>query len=1723
MDDSLDDDAHSVELNQVTCETPVARPKPRQSRVSKVSMERCSPAAAADSARSSRASRSESKPPLDSDGSAPQRSRRELKRKRGYSPDPTSTYGRRSLASMLNSRPPSPTLPSSSKDADPKVLDLRSLLGNMDRHIVHYEVPSSFHEILPTRLHNLTTAEKYWRKSDDAQKKPRAKRSRKPAVHNPPTLVKVKTESLAVEPEIAVPSVEEEKPKIVARVKAEEDPEDAFCAAPPSTAKKSSAKKRVAAHGLIKLRRPDANGFANSPKEPKEALKNNPINGTRRSKAKTEAVVDQVLAKDEDDVLSQNNAVVSNQPAEAVDLKSAELQDDANPLSESNEGTENRRRLSLEIPTQSGNKRKARRRASLDTDKDVLKDVPPTMGPTPVEATTAVPARISRQVRTLRNSSVASTSKESTPVEPQQPQEQKETISEPNARRRKSTVRQESFAQDLLKNVEKKKARRKSTKSAAEGIGAVTSPPVDQTLDEKSPKEELDNAINEDVLSVAGVEQASVEPEERDLPKKEPKQEETPIIAPEKVEEPEVEQQADEKPAQESTPIQRKSRKSAGGGASVKREPVEAQPSRSRRQVQPPTRFEDFEVCDKRLVKKGTLRGNKDAATPSTSKEELPVTRQRRPVRSLSPTPADNATSMRRKKTQPEAHRHKNDAEQKPDVEASTTLSASEFPNESAEFDPAAPVPPQLQPGDDEQMDSIVDDVVQRTLVQRQEGIGLTRKTSVQKKPSAPRLSFRLRSKGEADQDEPPTPQPAPAQKSFSDDVVVRRMSPVKKDLAPRTHLPKYVPSFKPRLGSLMLADGKQENLGQAINYVLDRMMLEVCKDGVTHHNTWLMSNTQIYRRNREKARQHQQERERLAELGLLPPKPIKPAATHTSELVANRPRRAGRGRHGDDDVLFDMPSPSVDQRPFVPGDKAKPGRVGRPRKLSLDVNSISDPGQHIEAMSPTPSMARDPKQMTFAEFLVRNRLSYTKIVGPMNDFTSDPFYREILPEVWVLSDHCPDPNENAVIDVMGVETDSRLFPPLPTKRLQHLEEARAGAAEICRLLPRPTPMPAQRNGEVPSQQEWGISDALELVDRLELDSVDHLQYDEDDRATYATIKVFADMVQLIQDQSMVDYSCELDLERNGASIHFVLSKKQGDALRDVMLIFNRAYKEQGLKVHRYLMALLPADLLASYILILRHSSALNNYDVNVLNDSLKDVPLQLIAALTDEHPAALLARNPHVGADWEKVAQIMTMKTNCALIDPNLTELHKTTMRKELDDVVFVLVSPSVHHEKWFDEQILCHKYVYKMLGKISHSSVRVTLDLTTLMKRANVLEANLKAVDLIKSAVTTALKSNKDKRVVLVGWGTSTYMNHMVVQTTPGISALINFAFPAITSLGARGSADDDICLTYCPTLFICGDQASDFNDVVMNRLRRNMTSPTGLVIVHGGNTQLNVYANLLAHERVTQKIIERAYLEHIVSFLSKDYTYQPRADLQPLLLNKALHVSNQLIKPAPRSCAARQRATVSTSIDEVASGLTPRDIAPDSPTHSLPAPVGRDFVQPPQQHYAPAPIQQFGQQQQQHHHPGEPNNKKRKMEPYPVDLNSTPPLPMASNAQPTMPPMLSTPGSQTPKLAAPGPAYNNLAAPPTASFASHPPSSQLIPLGRPKPGTGVATATARLRLNAVLNQSGSSFPQRAAMLNGTASLAQPQRRNTVVTMDDSRPLETGPINPADISLDL
>ncbi|KJH44569.1 hypothetical protein DICVIV_09389 [Dictyocaulus viviparus] len=208
----------------------------------------------------------------------------------------------------------------------------------------------------------------------------------------------------------------------------------------------------------------------------------------------------------------------------------------------------------------------------------------------------------------------------------------------------------------------------------------------------------------------------------------------------------------------------------------------------------------------------------------------------------------------------------------------------------------------------------------------------------------------------------------------------------------------------------------------------------------------------------------------------------------------------------------------------------------------------------------------------------------------------------------------------------------------------------------------------------------------------------------------------------------------------------------------------------------------------------------------------------------------------------------------------------------------------------------------------------------------------------------VTKVVREHRQRRVVLVGWGTTCCFNHVVLNSVPGVSAIIDLAYPVLTIDGPRGEPDDDILLTYCPTLFVVGGQACDYHPGFMKMMRSNMIMPSGLVVIGHANSNLLVSCATLSRLRITQRAVCRCIVEQVCDFLSMEWTKRERSRLVPVALNDTFRVDLAQLKNDEKAIQANRKPK-----DDLASGRkkrlaqtplqspVPREASPSSATVS------------------------------------------------------------------------------------------------------------------------------------------------------------------------------------------
>ncbi|KHN81867.1 KAT8 regulatory NSL complex subunit 3 [Toxocara canis] len=467
-------------------------------------------------------------------------------------------------------------------------------------------------------------------------------------------------------------------------------------------------------------------------------------------------------------------------------------------------------------------------------------------------------------------------------------------------------------------------------------------------------------------------------------------------------------------------------------------------------------------------------------------------------------------------------------------------------------------------------------------------------------------------------------------------------------------------------------------------------------------------------------------------------------------------------------------------------------------------------------------------------------RISLRKKLNPlaiglksrMDDDETGDFYREIL----LRGEEIRKGGEKS-----EVEVDIETVAPVEDDELAPSNPAIALASVLGHVSPRPTKL-NEETGEI---EEAGVEGIQQL-----------LATECDERRLLVT-----KMINVISAQ----YTAELATERvvGGMSIQYNTMMKNSYRLRNSIPIFTKEKREAAKWAHKLLIERLPLSMLATYICLLRFCKTSGRTLIDLLlKEETSDDQLKAMNSLIAEFI-------------FEKV------------YDPQAAAISRTLNKRRIDNVYVIAVSPSLSHGD-FRSKEKSHEYIFRTLlpnvvGEVEQ--LRITLPMQS---KFSVCEAAEFAIDTVAKKVAEVRKKRSNMRIVLAGWGTSCVINHQVVNLVPNVSAILDFAFPLKTAEGMRGSVDDDILLTYCPSLFIIGEEALDCDVREMQRMAYRMKAPAGVIVIGSADNNLHVSVLRLCLERFTQRTVERALLDDIVDFLERycSRTFKNVFPLRPIL---------------------------------------------------------------------------------------------------------------------------------------------------------------------------------------------------------------------------------------------
>ncbi|VDN56140.1 unnamed protein product [Dracunculus medinensis] len=512
--------------------------------------------------------------------------------------------------------------------------------------------------------------------------------------------------------------------------------------------------------------------------------------------------------------------------------------------------------------------------------------------------------------------------------------------------------------------------------------------------------------------------------------------------------------------------------------------------------------------------------------------------------------------------------------------------------------------------------------------------------------------------------------------------------------------------------------------------------------------------------------------------------------------------------------------------------------------KASMNVGNVDFPKNvdqklRTQCLQPVPYFKRIAQRRKLNPFAIG-------LKSRSSDNDSSIFYREIL-----LRGEDLRKQNDAEIVVDG------LLPQGDDDDVGTVNPALEIARSICRVIPRPT------NTDDDGQSvELTVDDISNLIETESAERKELLQ----------------DLIKIIMSQ----YTSEIVSENvtGGASIQYDTMMKNCYRLRDRALLFTQERRDNVIWAHKSLIENLPINILATYINMLRFCKTMDRHLIDLI---LKKDSYDKIKSLIQPIRDFILSK----------------------VYDPQTIAISKTlsvsvTLKRRVDSICLIAVGPYINAGD-YHPKIKSHDYLFRiLLPNIVHYVEHVRLCLP-ISSEFSACEAADYAITLVCRKVNEVHKRFPSKKIVLVGWGLSGLINHQVVQCTSDISAIVNFAFPMKTVEGMRGDVDDDILLTYCPTLFIVGEKSTDCNIYELQRMASRMIAPAGVMLVGSANNNLQVSSLRLSTERFTQRTVQRALLDDIVDFFEK-YCLGPLSNLnrqKPVALAETNDADMSLLK--------------------------------------------------------------------------------------------------------------------------------------------------------------------------------------------------------------------------------
>ncbi|KAH7725730.1 Protein F54D11.2 [Aphelenchoides avenae] len=535
-------------------------------------------------------------------------------------------------------------------------------------------------------------------------------------------------------------------------------------------------------------------------------------------------------------------------------------------------------------------------------------------------------------------------------------------------------------------------------------------------------------------------------------------------------------------------------------------------------------------------------------------------------------------------------------------------------------------------------------------------------------------------------------------------------------------------------------------------------------------------------------------------------------------------------------------------QRRATIGELDKPFRDFRTTSISLSIPgsgraSPADSATHTPTLyQPTRrykayDILDEPERTRFFEMIHRRRQLNPLAIGLDRScegrYPKDYFYREVLMSETKHENSAAQPTDSDEDIDVGGNDDDAAQPALRQEVIKTLPADQC-ANDIIDLRWRSAP---KANDEESVDDEGDDSETIESIMKRAQFLPNLVRHNLKIALSRIAQQRLIDAATTSTDHVSVDGGC---------SIHYATSVQNASRLREALLLYGKDHKAAVCQAHIWLLEVLPQPLLAAYLNLLRF---------------LKVIGSHLAGYVAD--PANGTGRNPHVDTVVRDFLAPKVVEPPQS-IDDLLADIEKPK------NVSLLLVYPTIKTNT-YKPMYRAHESMFRNLLPRAISCVE-KVDLELDVSEITVEHMVQRCVEKIRDSIRSFVKRHPNDYVFVAGWATSCLLNYRALIDVSGVAGLLNFGFPLLAPQRARGEVDDDICLTYCPSLYVVGEHASDVDFGAMQRLRKNMICETGLVIVGGADRNLYVSPLTLTTERVSQRCVERTILGHVIDFIHK-----------------------------------------------------------------------------------------------------------------------------------------------------------------------------------------------------------------------------------------------------------